>query len=71
MAFNTSNIQKVFVKPSKAVFSLVFLRNVCSILSIHILGGDESNASGYPRFKIDVSLMPWGSKRFMTLVWSG
>ncbi|MEM0164564.1 MAG: hypothetical protein QXW30_02265 [Saccharolobus sp.] len=33
-----------------------------SVVSIHILGGDGGNASSYPGFKIDVSLMPWDSK---------
>ncbi|MEM3802417.1 MAG: hypothetical protein QW183_06265 [Saccharolobus sp.] len=33
-----------------------------SVVSIHILGGDGGNASSYPGFKLDVSLMPWGSK---------
>ena len=33
-----------------------------SIVSIHILGGDGGNAPSYPRFKLDVSLMPWDSK---------
>ncbi|MEM3911795.1 MAG: hypothetical protein QXE55_05830 [Saccharolobus sp.] len=32
-----------------------------SIVFIHILGGDGGNASSYPRFKLDVSLMPWDS----------
>ncbi|MEM3801629.1 MAG: hypothetical protein QW183_02140 [Saccharolobus sp.] len=33
-----------------------------SVVSIHILGGDGGNAPSYPRFKLDVSLMPWDSK---------
>jgi hypothetical protein len=42
-----------------------------SIVSIHILGGDGGSAPDHPRFKLDANLMPWGFKRFMTLVWSG
>ena len=33
-----------------------------SIVSIRILGGDGSNAPSYPRFKLDVRLIPWDSK---------
>ncbi|MEM3351187.1 MAG: hypothetical protein QXZ23_13125 [Saccharolobus sp.] len=33
-----------------------------SIIFIHVMGDDGGNASSYPGFKLDVSLMPWDSK---------